>query len=76
MADILRQDIILGGCIMRHLRQRERHYLSVAGGNKHHDGHPDICIRFLSFDEDQAAEMYAATMMAINVAAKKKELAV
>ncbi len=73
MADILRRDIILDGCTMFHLRQRERHYLSITGGSHGLDGSPDIIMRFLSFDEDQASAMYVASMMAINVAAKKLE---
>ncbi len=73
MAEIMRRDIILDGCTMFHLRQRGRHYLSITGGSRGLDGVPDIIVRFLSFDEDQASAMYVASMMAINVAAKKLE---
>ncbi len=70
MADILQEDIVgpLGGAIMRHLRKRGGHYLSIEGDPI--EGHPTVLMRFLGRDEGQAVETYNRARVALNVAGR------
>ena len=70
MADILQEDIVgpLGGAVMRHLRKRGGHYLSIEGDPI--DGHPTVLVRFIGRDEGQAVETYNRARMAVSAAGR------
>lgn len=76
MAEILQEDRagVDGGLVMRLLRQRGSHYLSIAAAKPGKaDGEPDTVMRFLSLDVDQAVERYNTAIIAINVLAEFKQ---